>query len=149
MSFSDFSLSQLDDRDTHFTVFNYSEGDNVLNMHCEDFIDQWEKLYAVKWSEIQEKINEVIKDVIKTVSKEKAPRGIVPNAQSRAMYGMDIMLKWDSDDFATRKICVSFIEGNFMPDCDRACMFYADFAETAFNALFTDKNIPDTLIELI
>ncbi|VDO40315.1 unnamed protein product [Brugia timori] len=149
LSFSDFSLSQLDDRDTHFTVFNYSEGDNVLNMHCEDFIDQWEKLYAVKWSEIQEKINEVIKDVIKTVSKEKAPRGIVPNAQSRAMYGMDIMLKWDSDDFATRKICVSFIEGNFMPDCDRACMFYADFAETAFNALFTDKNIPDTLIELI
>ncbi|VIO93236.1 protein KIAA0153, putative [Brugia malayi] len=146
---NDFSLSQLDDRDTHFTVFNYSEGDNVLNMHCEDFIDQWEKLYAVKWSEIQEKINEVIKDVIKTVSKEKAPRGIVPNAQSRAMYGMDIMLKWDSDDFATRKICVSFIEGNFMPDCDRACMFYADFAETAFNALFTDKNIPDTLIELI
>ncbi|EFO20459.2 hypothetical protein LOAG_08031 [Loa loa] len=146
---NDFSLSQLDDRDTHFTVFNYSEDDKVLNMDCKDFINQWEKLYAVKWSEIQGKINEVIKDVIKTVSKEKPPRGIVPNAQSRAMYGMDVMLKWDSDDLATRKICVSFIEGNFMPDCDRACTFDADFADTAFNALFTDKDIPDMLMELV
>ncbi|KAL3994111.1 Tubulin-tyrosine ligase family protein [Acanthocheilonema viteae] len=146
---NDFSLSELDDRDTHFTVFNYNEGEKVLNMDCKDFIDQWEKLYAVKWSEIQKKINEVIKDVIKTVSRESPPRGIAPNAQSRAMYGIDIMLKWDSDDLATRKICVSFIEGNFMPDCDRACKFYADFADTAFKALFTDENIADMSFELV
>ncbi|VDO74074.1 unnamed protein product [Onchocerca flexuosa] len=116
-------------------------------MDCKDFINQWEKLYAVKWSEIQERINEVIKNVFETVSREKPPRGIMPNAQSRAMYGIDIMLKWDSDDLATRKICISFIEGNFMPDCDRACKFYADFADTAFKALFTDENISDVLVE--
>lgn len=38
-------------------------------MDCKDFINQWEKLYAVKWGEIQEKINEVIKDVFETVSR--------------------------------------------------------------------------------
>lgn len=38
-------------------------------MDCKSFIDQWEKLYDVKWSEMQEKINEVIKDVIKTVTR--------------------------------------------------------------------------------
>uniref|UniRef100_A0A8R1XSP1 Tubulin--tyrosine ligase-like protein 12 SET-like domain-containing protein n=1 Tax=Onchocerca volvulus TaxID=6282 RepID=A0A8R1XSP1_ONCVO len=146
---NEFSLSELDDRDTHFTVFNYSEENKVLDMDCKDFINQWEKLYAVKWGEIQEKINEVIKDVFETVSREKPPRGIMPNAQSRAMYGIDIMLKWDSDDLATRKICISFIEGNFMPDCDRACKFYADFADTAFKALFTDENISDVLVELV
>lgn len=52
-------------------------------------------------------------------------------------------------DLATRKICISFIEGNFMPDCDRACKFYADFADTAFKALFTDENISDVLVELV
>lgn len=36
-----------------------------------------------------------------------------------------------------------------MPDCDRACKFYADFADTAFNALFTDENASEMLIELI
>uniref|UniRef100_A0A915PNG0 Tubulin--tyrosine ligase-like protein 12 n=1 Tax=Setaria digitata TaxID=48799 RepID=A0A915PNG0_9BILA len=145
---NDFSLSELDDRDAHFTVFNYCKSDEVLDMDCKTFISQWEKLYAVKWDEIQEKINEVIKDVVKTVSSEKPPRGIAPNAQSRAMYGMDIMLKWDSDDLSSRKISVSFIEGNFMPDCDRACKFYADFADIAFKALFTDEDIPEMLIEL-
>ncbi|VDK89451.1 unnamed protein product [Litomosoides sigmodontis] len=145
---NDFSLSELDDRNTHFTGSN-CEDDKVLNMDCKDFIDQWKRLYDVEWSEIQEKINEVIKDVIKTVSREKPPRGIAPNAQSRAMYGMDIMLKWDSDDHATRKVCVSFIEGNSMPDYDRACKFYADFADAAFTALFTDENITDISIELV
>lgn len=38
-------------------------------MDCKDFIDQWKKLYDVEWSEIQEKINEVVKDVIRTVSR--------------------------------------------------------------------------------
>ncbi|KAM3719857.1 Tubulin--tyrosine ligase-like protein [Dirofilaria immitis] len=146
---NDFSLSELDDRETHFTVFNYSGEDKVLNMDCKDFIDQWEKLYAVKWSEIQEKINGIIKKVFESVSREGPPRGIVPNGQSRAMYGLDLMLKWDSDDLATRKICISFIEGNFMPDCDRACKFYANFADTAFKALFTDENIPDMLVEIV
>ncbi|MCP9261249.1 TTL12 [Dirofilaria immitis] len=145
---NDFSLSELDDRETHFTVFNYSGEDK---MDCKDFIDQWEKLYAVKWSEIQEKSMELSKMYLKVylgivVWQEGPPRGIVPNGQSRAMYGLDLMLKWDSDDLATRKICISFIEGNFMPDCDRACKFYANFADTAFKALFTDENIPDMLL---
>ncbi|CAG9530691.1 unnamed protein product [Cercopithifilaria johnstoni] len=146
---NDFSLSELDDRDTHFTVFSKCENDKVFNMDCKHFIDQWEKLYDVKWSEIQEKVNKVIKDVIKTVSSEKPPRGIAPNAQSRGMYGMDLMLKWDSDDPAKRKICISFIEGNFMLDFDYACKFYSDFADISFKALFTDENIADMLIELV
>lgn len=52
-------------------------------------------------------------------------------------------------DLATRKISVSFIEANFMSDCDHASKFDADFTEIAFNALFTDENISDMLIELI
>lgn len=36
-----------------------------------------------------------------------------------------------------------------MPDYDRICKFYADFANIAFTALFTDENIADMSIELV
>lgn len=40
-----------------------------FKIDCNDFINQWEKLYAIKWDEVQGKINRVIKDAIETVSR--------------------------------------------------------------------------------
>uniref|UniRef100_A0A915BCG8 Tubulin--tyrosine ligase-like protein 12 n=2 Tax=Parascaris univalens TaxID=6257 RepID=A0A915BCG8_PARUN len=137
---NDFSLYELDDYETHLTVFNYNDSSKVLNMRCEDFTDQLEKMYPkLKWVDIQKKINVVIKEALVTLSSGTPPRSIAPNGQSRAMYGIDIMLKWDSDDEKTRNLEVSLIEGNFMPDCERACKFYPDFADTVFKTLFMDE----------
>uniref|UniRef100_A0A0M3ILH3 Tubulin--tyrosine ligase-like protein 9 n=1 Tax=Ascaris lumbricoides TaxID=6252 RepID=A0A0M3ILH3_ASCLU len=137
---NDFSLYELDDCETHLTVFNYNDSSKILNMKCEDFTDQLEKMYPkLKWVDIQKKINVVIKEALVTLSSGTPPRSMAPNGQSRAMYGIDIMLKWDSDDEKTRNVEISLIEGNFMPDCERACKFYPDFADTVFRTLFMDE----------
>uniref|UniRef100_A0A183V9U4 Tubulin--tyrosine ligase-like protein 12 n=1 Tax=Toxocara canis TaxID=6265 RepID=A0A183V9U4_TOXCA len=137
---NDFSLHELDDRETHFTVFNYDDASKVLNMRCEDFTSQLEKMYPkLKWTDVQSKINAVIKEALVTLSSGTPPRSMAHNGQSRAMYGIDMMLKWDSDDEKTRNVEVSLIEGNFMPDCERACKFNPDFADTVFKTLFMDE----------
>uniref|UniRef100_A0A0N5AHM6 Tubulin--tyrosine ligase-like protein 12 n=1 Tax=Syphacia muris TaxID=451379 RepID=A0A0N5AHM6_9BILA len=147
---NEFDLHELDDRETHFTVFNYDYKSKILQMRCEDFIASIEKQYTtLKWSEIQLRINKVIAEVLTAVSSGEAPRSIMPDPQSRAMYGVDIMLKWDSDDVSTRNLEVSFIEANFMPDCERACDYYENFADSAFNALFMGKVDPKEFTELI
>ncbi|MFH4974614.1 hypothetical protein AB6A40_001323 [Gnathostoma spinigerum] len=145
---NDFSLRELDDRETHLTVFNYDGDDSkVLNMNCEDFIVQLEKTYPnIVWKEVQKRINDVIKESLEVVTREKSPRSVSPNGQSRAIYGYDIMLEWDSEDPKTRAVNVCLIEANFMPDCARACKFYLNFADTVFKTLFTNEEEDYSLI---
>lgn len=40
-----------------------------FQIECEEFISQFEKLYATKWTEVQDQINAVIKDVMRTLSR--------------------------------------------------------------------------------
>jgi hypothetical protein len=36
-------------------------------------------------------------------------------------------------------ISAQLLEINFMPDCARACVYYEDFADTLFEAMFIDE----------
>jgi len=143
---NEFSLRDLDDVLTHLTVHNYTpDGGGATNMYqleCHKFIAQLELLYPkLRWSEVQAQINAIIKEVLQSVTKNPPPQGVAPNKQSRAMYGFDLMLKWSEGEEADgapdfTAVQPVFIEANFMPDCNRACRYYEDFADTVFETLF-------------
>ncbi|KAL6734943.1 hypothetical protein Aduo_005430 [Ancylostoma duodenale] len=133
-----FSLDRLDDIDTHFTVFNYGNDEKILQMECGDFIKRFEATYeSIKWHDIQLKINSVLKGALEAACSYDPPRGVAKNVQSRAMYGADVMLRWS--DAEEKDVQPTLLEFNFMPDCNRACTYYADFADTVFQTMFLEQ----------
>ncbi|CAJ0957839.1 unnamed protein product, partial [Mesorhabditis belari] len=130
-----FTLTRLDDPETHFTVFNYADKNKILQMQCEEFVKQIENTHKqLKWVEVEKKIYESIRGLLEAASKDDPPCGVAENPQSRAMYGVDVMLQWNNRE--KTDLGVSILECNFMPDCERACLYYEDFADTVFETLF-------------
>ena len=63
-------MDNLDDMETHFTVFNYESKDKILQMDCDDFIASIEKTYPfLKWQDVQKQINGAMKDCLTAVSR--------------------------------------------------------------------------------
>lgn len=55
--------------------------------------------------------------------------------QSRAVYAADVMLAWEGEEGA-RKVQPKLLEINWMPDCQRACVYYPSFFDDIFSTLF-------------
>ncbi|VDL80994.1 unnamed protein product [Nippostrongylus brasiliensis] len=135
---NEFSLDRLDDIETHFTVFNYGDGDKILQMKCDDFIKRIEETHpSIKWANVQKQVDEVLRNALEAACRWDPPRGIAKNVQSRAMYGADVMLQWTGNE--EKEVQPTLLEFNFMPDCERACRYYPDFADTVFRTLFMNE----------
>lgn len=135
---NEFSLDRFDDINTHFTVFNYGDGDKVLQMRCADFVKQLEETYpSIEWRSVQRQINQVLRNALEAACCLDPPRGMAKNVQSRAMYGADVMLQWSGKE--QKDVRATLLEFNFMPDCERACQYYPDFADTVFRTLFMNE----------
>lgn len=112
---------------------------NLKQINCEEFIELFEKQNPdFKWSQIEEKIFKMIRQVFEAASAKEPPKGFSNNPQSRAMYAIDLMLNDERLSNGTRNIEPMICECNFMPDCKRACIYYPSFFNDVFNALFSD-----------
>jgi tubulin--tyrosine ligase-like protein 12 len=132
-------MSEFDVYEKHFTVMNYGENLVLKHLKCEDFLNEWKEQFADhQWTDVEDKICEMLKGTFVGATQKKPPCGIANNPQSRGLYAADIMLSWDDG-----KIQPKLLEVNFIPDCKRACEYYNDFYNDIFKLLFLGQDNPE------
>ena len=75
------------------------------------------------------------------------PFGLGANPQSRALYGVDLMLRWTVDNSGRKTMQPMVLEYNFNPDTHRACKYHPHFYNDCFAAMFGD-HVPPSVIPL-
>ncbi|XP_050775767.1 tubulin--tyrosine ligase-like protein 12 [Gopherus flavomarginatus] len=135
-----FSLDDLDDYEKHFTVMNYASGVTLKQVHYDEFILLFEKQYPEhSWKTVQAEIFKAFAELFQAASAKPAPFGICDYPSSRAVYAIDLMLKWDTTGDGKRTMQPQVLEVNFNPDCDRACKYHPTFFNDVFSTLFLDE----------
>uniref|UniRef100_A0A672ILZ6 Tubulin--tyrosine ligase-like protein 12 SET-like domain-containing protein n=1 Tax=Salarias fasciatus TaxID=181472 RepID=A0A672ILZ6_SALFA len=124
-----FSLDHFDDYQKHFTVMNYAEGVELkqVTFCCRPLVFDPEPAdpcaHPVSF-----------KELFQAASSRPAPYGICAYPPSRAIYAVDLMLKWSE-----RLMQPQILELNFSPDCARACLYHPSFYNHMFQTLFLDR----------
>lgn len=130
----EFSLDRFDDYEKHFTVMNYTDTAQLKHLPCADFLVEWEKQYPnQQWNQVEDKICDMLKEILENSVKKAPPKGLSPNLQSRSLYAADIILEWTKE---REGIQPKILEINWMPDCARACNYYPEFYNDIFKLLF-------------
>ncbi|CAF1222382.1 unnamed protein product [Rotaria sordida] len=127
--------NNYDDYQVHFTVMNYRYAQNLKKITCEEFIplfDKQQQHHHLKWSDVQENIFSMIHQVFERAILKKPPCGMLSCHRSRAMYAIDLMLDKNGQPY--------LLEMNFMPDIERACLYYPTFMDDIFCTLFLDES---------
>lgn len=89
-----FTLDDFEVYDKHFTVMNYGEAP-IHQIYCDSFVETFGKQYPTQsWKEVEKDIQNIVREVFVAAVSKAPPEGIASSGQSRAVYGLDFMLKW-------------------------------------------------------
>ena len=136
-----FALDEFDEYEKHFTVMNYSETAELKQIGDLEFMEMFEQQYPDHpWEGIDRRICEMIKECFTSASCLPPPRGMAHSAQSRAIYALDMMLKWNEDK---TEMIPQLLECNFNPDNQRACKYHPNFYNHCLKALLSDVDISE------
>ncbi|GCC18244.1 hypothetical protein chiPu_0017860 [Chiloscyllium punctatum] len=134
-----FSLHHFDDYQKHFTVMNYVDETKLKQVHYDEFIPMFEKQYPnYSWKNTEEEIHKSFVELFQVATAKDAPFGICNYSSSRAIYAIDLMLKWDTDSDGKPIMQPQILEVNFSPDCARACKYHPSFFNDVFSVLILD-----------
>uniref|UniRef100_UPI00398E36F9 tubulin--tyrosine ligase-like protein 12 isoform X1 n=2 Tax=Pristiophorus japonicus TaxID=55135 RepID=UPI00398E36F9 len=135
-----FSLDHFDNYQKHFTVMNYVAETQLKQVHYNEFIPMFEKQYPkYLWKNIEEEIHKSFVELFQVATAKPAPLGICNYPSSRAIYAIDLMLKWDIDSDGKQIMQPQILEVNFSPDCARACKYHPSFFNDIFSVLALDE----------
>ncbi|XP_037371051.1 tubulin--tyrosine ligase-like protein 12 [Talpa occidentalis] len=135
-----FALDDLDDYEKHFTVMNYDPEVVLKQVHCDVFIPEFERQYPeFPWSGVQAEIFQAFKELFQVACARPPPLGLCDYPSSRAVYAVDLMLKWDSRPDGKQVMRPQILEVNFNPDCERACKYHPAFFNDVFSTLYLDE----------
>jgi len=141
-----FSLNELDDYETHFTVMNYRPNAFLRQMNCQTFVKIFNEQHGQDenhWSNVEQRIFQTFREAFHCAISEQPPLGMGSCLASRALYAADLMLEKTGN-----RIQPKLLEINFTPDCHRACTFYPNFFNQVFNVLFRDETEQQDVIDI-
>ncbi|XP_070579900.1 tubulin--tyrosine ligase-like protein 12 isoform X4 [Ptychodera flava] len=139
-AYKPFSLDHFDDYGKHFTVMNYADSKKLLQIHWHEFIPKFEEQNPdFKWKFVEEKLFDAIRQFFQAAVSEPPPKGLAHNPQSRALYSLDLMLKWVTNSNNEKSIQPILLEVNYCPDSTRMETYNPGFYNSVFSALFLDE----------
>lgn len=143
-----FALNNFDDYEQHFTVMNYAEDAPLYRLLCQEFKEAWANQYpSHNWDDVEKKIINMFQEFFTAATLKEPPCGIAKSPQSRALYAADIMLSWHKEGSET-VIQPKLLEVNWMPDCQRACVYYPEFYNDVFSVMFLGVDV-DTCVKIL
>ncbi|CAF0732666.1 unnamed protein product [Didymodactylos carnosus] len=144
-----YSLDNFDDYEKHFTVMNYRHATTLKKITCDEFIPLFEQQNPNQlWRNIETDIFKMIHQIFLCAASQPPPRGFGHCNRSRAIYAVDLMLDNIENDGQNRYIQPKLCEVNFMPDIERACIYYPTFINDIFQLLFLNDYTNQHVIDI-